>query len=133
MSKSDQDANGTIDLLDSPKEIRRKVKIAVTDSSKEIVFRDDKPAISNLLTIYSNLGKLSIKEIEEKYADKGYREFKQDLAEVVVKALVPIQAKYRKIREEEDYLNQVLRDGLEKARSVSQKTLKEVYRAVGLG
>jgi len=133
MSKSDEDPNGTIDLLDSPDEVRRKVKIAVTDSGREIVFREDKPAISNLLTIYSHLGDLPIEKIEEKYADKGYKEFKEDLAEVIINSLKPIQEKYQKIKQEKSYLDKILTDGLKKARSVSQKTLKEVYRAVGLG
>lgn len=133
MSKSDEDPNGTIDLLDSPDEIRRKIKIAVTDSGREILFREDKPAISNLLTIYSHFSGLSIKDLEKKYQGKGYREFKEDLAEVIVEFLRPIQEKYYQIYQNQDYLNKVLADGLKKARAVSQKTMTRVYQAVGLG
>lgn len=133
MSKSSEDSNGTIDLLDSVDEIKRKVKIAVTDSGREIVFREDKPAVSNLLSIYSNLSNLSIEELEKKYADKGYKEFKEGLTETIVQALKPIREKYQKIDSDQGYLDEVLKDGLKKARAISQKTLKEVYQAVGLG
>ncbi len=133
MDKSDEDPNGTVDLLDSVDEIRRKIKIAVTDSGREVLFQEDKLAIANLLTIYSHCSGLSIKEIEKKYASKGYKEFKEDLAEVVVEALRPIQKKYHRIRKDEKYLNQILAEGLRKAKSISEKTLKQVYQAVGLG
>jgi len=133
MSKSDEDPNGTIDLLDSPDEIRRKVKIAVTDSGREILFRDDKPAINNLLTIYSHLSGLSIKDLEKKYQGKGYKEFKEDLAEVIIEFLRPIQEKYYQARQDKDYLNKILTDGLKNARQISQKTMDQVYQAVGLG
>lgn len=133
MSKSDVDANGTIDLLDTPEEIRRKVKIAVTDSDKEITFKPDKPAIANLLTIYSHLGGKEIKKLEKEYVGKGYGEFKKDLAEIIVKALAPIQEKYNQIRKDEDYLNKLLKEGAERARAISSKTLERVYKIVGLG
>ncbi len=133
MSKSDDDPNGTIDLLDQPDEIRRKIKVAVTDSGREILFREDKPAISNLLTIYSHLSGKSVEELEKKYQGKGYREFKDDLAEVVVEFLRPIQQRYTQIRQEKKYLDQVLATGLKKAQAISRRTMNQVYQAVGLG
>jgi len=134
MSKSDEDKDGTIDLLDSPEEVRRKIKIAVTDSGKEIVFRKDKPAISNSLTIYSHLTGVSVEELEKRYGgDGGYGGFKRDLAEVVVEFLTPIQEKYQKIRQKESYLEKIFAEGLARAKEISQQTLAEVYQAVGLG
>jgi len=133
MSKSDEDKDGTIDLLDSADEIKRKIKIATTDSGKEIVFREDKPAISNLLTIYSHVSGLTVKKLEERYRGEGYRKFKEDLDEVVIEFLYPIQKKYHQIRQNKDYLDKILSTGLKKAKKISQKTLGNVYRAVGLG
>ena len=133
MSKSGEDKDGTIDLLDSADEIKRKIKIAATDSGKEIVFRENKPAISNLLTIYSHVSGLTVKKLEERYQGKGYQEFKEDLGEAVIEFLRPIQKRYHQIRKDEKYLDQVLADGLKRARKVSQKTLSNVYQAVGLG
>jgi len=133
MSKSDEDQDGVIDLLDSPDEIQRKIKTAVTDSGSEIVFKEDKLGINNLLVIYSHLSGKSIKELEVKYQGKGYGVFKNDLAEVAVEFLKPIQDKYRQLREEKGYLNKILREGLERIKPISEKTLKEVYSKMGLG
>lgn len=133
MSKSDEDKNGAVNLLDSADQIRHKIKIAVTDSGKEIVFRDEKPGISNLLVIYSQLSGRSIKELEKKYAGRGYKEFKEDLAEIVIESLRPIQKEYQRIRKEKGLLDKILKDGLEKVRPISQKTLQKVYEVMGLG
>ena len=133
MSKSDEDSNGTVDLLDGPEEIKRKIKIAVTDSGREILFKKDKPAISNLLTIYSHLADKPIKVLEKEYSGKGYGDFKKDLAEVIVQALVPIQERYQKIRRNEKQLDQLLQKGAEEAKKISQKTLQTVNQVVGLG
>jgi len=132
MSKSDQDPSGTIDLLDSFDEVRRKIKTAVTDSGKEIVFREDKPAISNLLGIYSQLGNVLIEELEKKYQGKGYGEFKKDLAQVVVEFLKPIQKKYYQIMKDKKGLEDILEQGSKKAKAISQKTLSGVYQVMGL-
>ncbi|MFH1602116.1 MAG: tryptophan--tRNA ligase [Candidatus Shapirobacteria bacterium] len=131
MSKSEEDPNGTIDLLDSPEVVLKKIKSAVTDSGKEIVFREDKPAISNLLTIYSQLSGRSVKDLEKEYAGKGYGEFKQDLAQIVVNFLVPIQKKYKEVHNKKT-LDKVLERGLAKSRSISQENLKKAYLALGI-
>lgn len=133
MSKSDVDPSGTINLLDSEEDIRRKIKHAVTDSGDEIVFRYDKPAISNLLVIYSKFSGREISEIEKEYKGKGYSDFKSDLANVVVSALKPIQDKYREIRSNEVNLNEVLDQGLKFARQKSSQKISVVKEAVGLG
>ncbi|MBL7078147.1 tryptophan--tRNA ligase [Candidatus Shapirobacteria bacterium] len=133
MSKSDEDPNGTIDLLDSLEEVKKKIMSAVTDSGKEIVFKKEKLAISNLLGIYSQLGNISIEELEKKYQGKGYGEFKKDLVEAVVEFLKPIQKKYYRIMKNQEGLEKILKQGGEKARAISQKTLAEVYKVMGLG
>jgi tryptophanyl-tRNA synthetase len=133
MSKSADDPKGTIDLLDKPEVTRNKVMSAVTDTGSEITAKPDKAGITNLLTIYSVLSDQSIQELENKYQGKGYGDFKNDLAEVVVNFLEPIQKKYHQIREDKDYLDQVLKDGLSKAKPISEKTLEKAYKSMGLG
>lgn len=133
MSKSDKDLAGTINLLDSPDEIRKKIKRAVTDSGKEIIYSASKPALSNLLTIYAKLSGKSIDEIEGMYKNKGYVDFKTDLAEVIVAAMQPIQERYHELRKEETYLNKVLDEGRDFAREISSKKITAVKKAVGLG
>ncbi|MDO8522937.1 MAG: tryptophan--tRNA ligase [bacterium] len=131
MSKSGN-ANNFIGLLDSEAEIRRKIKIAVTDSGKEIKYDPaTKPAISNLLIIYSQMAGLDIKEIEKKYVGKSYSEFKADLAEVVLRALKPIQEKYNKFAKDKKSVLQILRDGAAEARKVAETTMEGVRAKVG--
>ncbi|MBU1110772.1 tryptophan--tRNA ligase, partial [Patescibacteria group bacterium] len=133
MSKSDPDANGAIFLLDDLETARRKIKIAVTDSGKEIRRGKDKPALTNLLTIFSTLsGRSDINKIEEEYQGSGYKEFKQDLTEVIVEFLRPIQQKYQQIQADKTYLDEVLEKGLEAARPISGQTLRSVQEAMGL-
>src|SRR3990167_3584258 len=106
-----------IALSDSPDEIRKKIKKAVTDSGKEVVFNPDtKPAISNLITIYHLLSGNDIKKIEEMYEGKSYVEFKSDLAEVVVNFLKPFQEKYQELQKTPDYTTSVLTKSEEKAK-----------------
>ncbi len=133
MSKSADDPKGTIDLLDKPEVIRDKVMSAVTDTGSEITAKPNKAGITNLLTIYSVLSGQSIRDLENQYQGKGYGDFKKDLAEVVVNFLEPIQEKYHQIREDKDYLDQVLKKGLAKAKPISEKTLEKVHKSMGLG
>lgn len=132
MSKSDKDPMGTIDLLDDEATITDKIKKAVTDSGSEIMYRDDKPAISNLLTIYSVFSKESPIEAETSFRGKTYAEFKKKLAIVVNERLKLIHEAYKKIRSDEKTLRQILDDGVEYARSKSSQTLKEVKEKMGL-
>lgn len=134
MSKSDVDPNGTINLLDNADDIKKKITRAVTDSGDGISYSpSDKPAISNLMTIYSRLSGQSVEDIEKKYTGKGYADFKTDLAEVVITALKPIQDRYTKLRREEVYLNKILDDGITFAHRKSSKKLSDVKQAIGLG
>ena len=133
MSKSDPNSKAFITLLDEPTVIEKKIKSAVTDSEGIIRYdRDAKPGISNLLSIYSVLGNISIQELEEKYAGKGYGEFKQDLAEVIIKELKPIQQRYAELIDS-DELDEILDHGAKKANKVASKMLQKMKNAMGLG
>lgn len=122
-----------IALSDNPDEIREKIKGAVTDSGKEIVFDPDKkPAISNLMTIYHLLSQNSVKEIEKKYGGKNYSEFKSDLAEVVVTFLKPFQEKRKELENDLTYVEDVLMESEEKAKIIAGSTLTEVKEKLGI-
>lgn len=129
MSKTGEEG---IALSDSPEEVRRKVKTAVTDSGREIKAGEDKPALTNLLTIYSEVSGVPIVKIEKQYVGKGYAEFKSGLAEAVVKFLEPIQARRKTIEKKKGYVDEVLESGSKKARTIAQKTLAEVKKRMGL-
>lgn len=133
MSKSDENTKGSIYLLDPPSTITKKIKSAVTDSSGIIAYdKENKPGISNLLAIYSALTGKAIKELEAEYSDKGYGDFKSDLAEVVVAELAPIQERYEYFLGSEE-LDRILDEGAEKARTKAGKTLRKMENAMGLG
>ena len=133
MSKSDNDPSGTINLLDSAEDIEKKVRRAITDSSTEIKFTPEKPAISNLLSIYSGFSGMNIVDIEKKYAGVSYGDFKNDLAKVLVEKLGEIQKKYHKVITDENYLDSILDEGRDHAISISNKKIKQVVELVGLG
>ncbi len=133
MSKSDSNQRGFITILDEPKQIEKKIKSAVTDSEGIIKFdRENKPGVSNLLSIYSILGNKSIEELEAYYDGKGYGDFKNDLAEVVVNALAPIQERCKNLLESSE-LDDILDAGAEKAARKANKMLKKMENAMGLG
>ncbi|HZH63025.1 MAG TPA: tryptophan--tRNA ligase [Metabacillus sp.] len=133
MSKSDANLKAFITLLDEPKQIEKKIKSAVTDSEGIVKYdKENKPGISNLLSIYSILSNEPIDQIEARYEGKGYGEFKTDVADVVVNALKPIQEKYYQLMDS-DELDQILDKGAEKANVVASRTLKKMENAMGLG
>lgn len=132
MSKSDKNLNGFISVLDPPDIIINKFKKAVTDSESKIYYSDKKPGISNLLTIYSVLSDLKINEVEEKFRDKGYGDFKLAVGELVAETLKPIQDKYNQLSKDKDYLKEVCDKGAQKASVIAQKTLKSVYEKIGI-
>jgi tryptophanyl-tRNA synthetase len=131
MSKSEDSPQGTIDLLDPPDVIRKKIKTAVTDSGREIRAGEDKPAISNLLSIYSVASGRTITSLEAEYEGKGYGDLKKDLADALVAYVVPIQERYRKFSSEQGEVARILEVGAEKAQAVAAKTLATVYDRVG--
>ena len=130
MSKSAASRGNYLALTDPPDVIREKIKKAVTDSGKEIVAGPDKPALSNLLTIYSLLNNKSVGEIEKMYQGKGYADFKADLAEVIVDFLKPFQKKYNEFDDKE--VLKILEKGASKAREIAGQTMSEVRKSVGL-
>lgn len=130
MSKSDENASGSIFLLDEADVVTKKIKRAVTDSGTEIKFDESRPAINNLLTIYQLLTDKSREEIETHFAGKGYGHFKTELAEVVVEFLRPFQDRIRQF--DDETLLQILDKGAEKAREIANQTLKDVYKKMGL-
>jgi tryptophanyl-tRNA synthetase len=133
MSKSEESPNHAIYLLDAPDAIRAKIARATTDSLKEIRFDESRPGIYNLLTIYQTLTGENTKDIEAKWAGKGYGEFKKALAEVVIEGLRPLQERYKSFTADPDYIPSVLKAGADKARPLAAKTLAEVQKRVGLG
>ena len=132
MSKSDDNPNSFISIIDPPKTIIKKVKSAVTDSGTEVKYDEEKAGISNLLTMYSVLSGKAISEIENDYVGKMYGHLKIDLADLVVETLKPVQEKYADLMKNKDHLHQLMKQGSEKARVVASKTLDTVYDKVGL-
>lgn len=129
MSKSAESEYNYIALTDSEEAVRRKIKKAVTDSGTEIKYEDSKPALKNLINIYSILDDKKPQEIEEIYAGKGYKEFKDGLADVIVNFLKPFQEKYNALTDEE--VLKILEAGAEKVRLLAKQKLNEVKKKVG--
>ncbi|WP_456275869.1 tryptophan--tRNA ligase [Bacillus sp. AK128] len=133
MSKSDENLKATIFILDDEKQIEKKIKSAVTDSEGIVKYdKENKPGVSNLLTIYSILSNKTIAQLEEEYDGKGYGEFKADVAKVVIDTLKPIQEKYHELINSK-LLDQYLDTGAEKANAVATKMLRKMENAMGLG
>lgn len=129
MSKSASSEYNYIALTDDEESVRRKIKKAVTDSGSEIVYRDDKPALQNLINIYSLLSGKEAADIEKMYAGKGYGDFKNDLADIVVNFLKPLQEKIAAISDEE--VTKILKAGADKIRPIAQQKLTETKQKVG--
>ena len=134
MSKSATSTYNYISLTDLPDTVRDKLKKAVTDSGKEIIYDEDKkPAISNLLNIYSLVTDRDIKEIENEYKNaQSYAEFKENLAQVLIDFLKPFQKKLKELEKDKIYTDKIIKEGAEKTRKIAQDTLREVKNAMGL-
>jgi tryptophanyl-tRNA synthetase len=132
MSKSASSPAGIIELLDDPKVSAKKVRSAVTDSGRDVRFDEaEKPGISNLLTIYSVLAGDSIPELEERYAGRGYGDFKGDLADLVVEFVTPFRNRTFELLDDRTELDKILATGAERANAVASETLATVYDRVG--
>lgn len=129
MSKSAKSEYNYISLTDDEETIRKKIKKAVTDSGSEIVYQEDKPALMNLINIYSLLSDTPVKEIEKKYEGKGYADFKADLANVVVNFLKPLQEKMKEYSDEK--VLKILEEGARKVRPIAKAKLDDVKEKVG--
>ena len=132
MSKSDDNTTATIYLLDEPKAIEKKIKRAQTDSENSVHYdRENKPGISNLIEIFSAVTDHTHEEVEAAYAGKGYGAFKKDVAEAVIAALEPIQARYAQLVNDPE-LDEILDKGAAKAHAKASETYEKVVRAMGL-
>ena len=131
MSKSDENPNASIYLMDDPDTIIRKFKRAVTDSGNEIVYREDKPGIRNLMDIYGAAAGKSTEEIEREFDGRGYGEFKLAVGEAVVSVLRPLQDKVAQLEKDKAYLDGIIRVNAEKANYYANKTLRKVQKKVG--
>ena len=130
MSKSDDDTNSRIMLMDDADTVVRKFKRAVTDSGTEIRFDESRPGITNLLEIYHLITGKSVAEIEDHFAGKGYGQLKGDLADATIEFLKPFQQRVREISDEE--LDEILEQGREKASRIARATLQQVFERTGL-
>jgi len=130
MSKSDDNANGAIFLMDDADTILKKLKKAVTDSGTEITFDETRPAINNLLTIYQLMTGKTAAECEENFVGKGYGHFKTETAEAVVEFLKPFQERVKNYTDED--LKAILKTGADKAKAVARETLRDVYAKMGI-
>ncbi len=131
MSKSDENPNACISILDDRDTIVRKFKRAVTDSEAEVCYREGKDGINNLMSIYSAVTDKSFEEIEKEFAGKGYGDFKLAVGEATADMLAPMQAEFEKIINDKKYIAECMKEGAEKAYKASRKTLQKVYKKVG--
>lgn len=133
MSKSATNIHSTISLLDSPNKIKKSIMKATTDSEGEIRYDvENKPGVSNLMTIYSVLSGESLSDIESSFRGKGYGDFKKELVGVVQEALTPIQTRYEDLRHSQELITE-LRQGAEKANAIAEGVMKRVKNQFGLG
>ncbi len=133
MSKSDPDRNASLMLLDPPDVIRAKLRRAVTDSGSSIAYDpDERPGISNLMTLYRIVTGIGFEEQEERYSGQGYGPYKKDLGEAIVAFLEPVQERFKEIIGDRKALEEILDAGAAKARDRARRTLDKVHRKIGL-
>jgi len=131
MSKSDANQSSTLYILDEPKQLKKKIMSAVTDSGSEIVASEDKPGVSNLLQIYSTMTGRAVADLEASLKGEGYGILKKEVADAVIAVLEPVQAKYKELIEDKSYLEAVLKSGAGAAQKRAYKVLGKVYRKAG--
>ncbi len=131
MSKSDENPNGSIYLMDDTDTIIRKCKRAVTDSDNQILYSEDKPGIRNLIDIYSATTGLSKEEVEKEFDGKGYGDFKLAVGEAIVSVLKPLQDRYNELTADKVFIDQMIKENAEKASYYANKTLRKVQKKVG--
>jgi tryptophanyl-tRNA synthetase len=133
MSKSANGANSYIAIRDDAETIRRKIRKAVTDSGTEIVYNKDKPALANLINIYAGFTGDKTEDIVKIYRGKGYADFKNDLAEVIIQGLAPIQDKLEELDQNPEYVAKALADGSSRVAPIAAATLSRIKHKIGLG
>ncbi|MFO8192008.1 MAG: tryptophan--tRNA ligase [Bacillota bacterium] len=132
MSKSEEKKEDAIFLLDTPDDIRKKIRRATTDSLREIQFDEKRPGINNLLTIYRLLTEEEPRSVENHFAGKSYKNLKDELAELIVEKLKPLRERYNELTGEEGYLDQMLARGAERAEEYADKKIAQVMKHMGL-
>lgn len=133
MSKSAASQAGTIDMLEDPKVLTKRIKSAVTDADRDIRLDEEaKPGVSNLLRVYSALDGRSVEQLEADYLGKGYGDLKKDLVDVVLAVVEPFQARTRELMSDPAELDRILAEGAERVRPIAEATLARVYDRVGL-
>lgn len=132
MSKSDNNPNAYIAIMDEPDVILKKFKRAVTDSENNIAYSPEKPGVSNLLSIYCTFTGKTMEEAVAGFEGKGYGHLKTEVADAVIAELTPIQTEYRRILNDRDHLDGIIKKGARKAREAASATLKEVFGKIGL-
>jgi len=131
MSKSDENPNASIYLMDDPDTIIRKCKRAVTDSEAQILYRDEQPGIKNLIDIYSACTNVSPEDVVREFEGKGYGDFKLAVGEAVVSVLKPLQDEVARLEKEKAYIDGIIKNNAEKANYFATKTLRKVQKKVG--
>ena len=131
MSKSDENPNASIYLMDDPDTIMRKFKRAVTDSEACVRYTDEQPGIKNLMDIYSVCTGKTTEDIEKEFDGKGYGDFKMAVGESVVSVLKPLQDRFADLSKNKDYIDKIIKDNAEKANYYATKTLRKVQKRVG--
>ena len=131
MSKSDENPNASIYLTDSPDDIRRKCKKAVTDSLGQVAYSDDQPGVRNLIDIYSACTDKTPEETVNEFENAGYGQFKEAVGDAVVSVLAPLQEEMARLSKEKDYIDGIIKENAEKAGYYATKTLRKVQRRIG--
>ena len=132
MSKSEENPNSYILIMDPPDVIRKKISRAVTDSLGVINYTDDQPGVKNLINIISAIKGLTPEEIVESYKGKGYADLKKDTAEVIISELAPIQEKVKNLLNDKKHLEEIYKSGADKANYVANKVLRKIQKKIGL-
>ncbi len=131
MSKSDANPKAFVSVLDKPDTIIKKFKSAVTDSDTQVVFKEGKDGINNLITIYTLVTGKTVAQVEQEFAGKGYGDFKVALGQAVADHLKPVQDRYEKIVADKAYLEQCYKKAAERAMAISTRTLQKAYKRIG--
>ena len=131
MSKSDENPNASIYLMDDPDTIIRKCKRAVTDSEAQILYRDEQPGVKNLIDIYSACTNKSQQDVVKEFEGKGYGDFKIAVGEAVVSVLKPLQDEVARLEKDKAYIDSIIKNNAEKANYYAMKTLRKVQKKVG--
>ena len=131
MSKSDENINASVHLSDDKDTVIRKFRRAVTDSDNRIIASEEKPGVTNLLTIYCAFRGCTLEEAQKEFEGKGYGDFKLAVGETVADAIAPVQAEQKRLLADKAYLSGVLKEGAERAFRTARRTLNKVYRKVG--